>query len=487
MSIKGFHSDGEVCYHQRCALDHSPPNADSWGGGELLTPQEWCDRRNIRIKSPDGWRGRFRRYVYRQLHFVHPKGLDVPITEEEFEFRVSLSTLLHAAMDDQPPPAPPNPAFDKLMENLAERGTVLRYADAAMYRREAMPEETRATGGGRRPRVTLINATTDPLGSLAQLVGIYRGKVYRSLAEVTDDDRRAALDDMMKTELNGPLEAIQFQFLVEGVSRSFTHQAVRTRAAFFAQESLRFAVADGESWVDNSAYPPSLAQEPVSVEEIIRRVNAADDPAREGGFLNPQERDYAVKRDAWDDAIITAQQAYQRLIDAGVPAEDARGLMPHAITTRYVWVVSLRTLLVDAGKRLCTQAQFEWRLMMADLVRALRTWEHEPGGPNGEWTPTSADAWQFQAIADLLRPVCYQAGRCTFMSSFDRGCRIRERVERFAANGVPSTNWDTTGQYDVAAGPSYGGGVADGPDFKPLIPIKPEEWLTDPDAARWER
>jgi len=202
----------------------------------------------------------------------------------------------------------------------------------------------------------------------------------------------------------------------------------------------------------------------------------------------PEEQAYAKMRDAWDDAIITAQQSYNRLIDAGVPAEDARGLMPHSMTTRYHWSVSLRTLLGEAGKRLCTQAQFEWRMVMSEVVKALREYGADSGSayqlPGVAIPGVRHAGWQFKAIADALQPICYQEGHCGFMAKFDRGCKIRPRVERFAANNVRSESWDSTGQYDVTAGPSYGGGIADGPDYTPLTPIHPKEWLTDPGAAR---
>lgn len=357
---------------------------------------------------------------------------------------------------------------------------VQRYADAAMYRSEDMPTDAE---GRVRPVVSLLNATPDPFGSLAALNGIYVGRVRRSLAEVTDAERREAWEEVRKNVLgNGPLESIQFQFFIEGVTRAFTHQAVRSRASFFAQESLRFAVTEGQEWRSRVAYPPSLAAEP-------ERPNP-NWAGSEWDFTSPEARDYALKRDAWDDAVISAQAAYQRLIDAGVPAEDARGLMPHAMTTRYHWIVDLRTLLAEAGKRLCTQAQFEWRAVFAGVARAIRdyggeqTYRVKLSGPRAGGSVWSEAGWQFDAIADALRPLCYQEGRCGFMSKFDRGCTIRERVERFAANEISSQSWDSTGQWDVAAGFQYGGPDTQGPEFFPLIPISPREWLTDPDAAR---
>lgn len=357
---------------------------------------------------------------------------------------------------------------------------VVRWADRAQYHSAQMPAETRAPGGGTRPTVRLLNATPDPLGGLAALCGIYEGKVYSSLRAVDDDERRAAWEAMRSTVLNGPLESIVFHFLVQGVTRAFTHQAVRNRFSFFAQESMRFAVVDDERWVDRQAYPPSLAAAPVSNSEILGRVLDASGgnppPAVDTTqYLTPEERDYALRRDAWDDAILTAEAAYRRLVDAGVPAEEARGLMPHSITTRYHWVVSIRTLLGEAGKRLCTQAQFEWRVVMAEVVKALRDYGRRVTGAAG-MVSVSDDAWQFELMAEALQPICYQEGRCGFMAKFDRGCTIRSRVDANARIGRESALWGERFQ--------------EGSHFHPddprivILPIKPEEWLADPAAAR---
>ena len=352
---------------------------------------------------------------------------------------------------------------------------ISRWADAAMYRSEPL----QAKDG---PRVTLLNATPDPLGSLAALCAMYEGRVVRSLAEVTDEQRRQAFADMQATELSGPLEVAQFHFLVEGVTRAFTHQMVRERQAFFAQESMRFAVVEGEDWVSRVAYPPSLAAEPPSTQDYMH------------GRVDKDWDQYAVNRDAWDDAIIQAQNSYRHLVAQGVPAEDARGLMPHAMTTRLHWVLDLRGLLHVAGLRLCTQAQFEWRSVMAQVVLALRdygTAVHEAAekaaGKLLMGSEGGATGWQFHRIADALRPVCYQQGRCGFMAKFDRGCTIRERVEANARLGRPSSEWNTdleetrcTADSDCPGGEHCGMEET----FVIVRAIQPAEWAADPTAAR---
>jgi flavin-dependent thymidylate synthase len=327
---------------------------------------------------------------------------------------------------------------------------ISRWADAAMFRSEPMPtdEQGRVT-----PKAYLLNATPDPLGSLAALNAIYTGEVVRSLRMVTDPERRTALEEVRKNKLQGPLEVIQFHFLLEGVSRAFTHQIVRGRHAFYAQESLRFAVVEGEDWTDRVAVPP--------------------------GFEFWDQ----LSKDAWNDSIEVSQQNYDHLVSSGVPAEDARGLMPHAMTTRIHWVCSLRELLYVAGVRLCTQAQFEWRTAMASVVKALREYgwvetmpadSHRRPTARPQLIDTRGDGWQFVAMADLLRPICYQEGACGFKAKADRSCTIRDRVDRNEALRIPSSQW-AHGTQDPAVGDTI---------MNPVLPIDPAEWLADPNAAR---
>lgn len=330
----------------------------------------------------------------------------------------------------------------------------VRMADVAQYAREPMPEEAR-----KGITVTLLDAPVDPLGTLAVLSGIYEGRVARSKSDVTDMQRVQAWEAMQATVLSGPLEAIQFTFLVEGVSRAITHQMVRNRFSFFAQESLRFAVA--EDWAQEIPLPPSLAGK------------ATDDPAVT----------------LWRRLMNQTEDGYAALIGAGMPAEEARGVLPHAITTRLYWTVSLRTLLMEAGKRTCTQAQFDWRILFAGVAKAFRDRAKE--GENVVRPPRRLpvfepflDNWQYEVFADAIRPVCYQQGKCGFMAKFDRGCTIRERVDANERVGRPSSEWDR--DYTGHDHGDYIAGIDCAPEDVPvhIRAIDPREWAADPSAAR---
>jgi thymidylate synthase ThyX len=227
---------------------------------------------------------------------------------------------------------------------------------------------------------------------------MYEGRVIRNLDELTNDDRWRYWGQVQKTHLKAPLEFIDLHFMVENVTRAFTHQMVRQRTAVYAQESLRFAVKE-------------------------------DIAARPGPIVNSNKAAHRV----WNETIESIWSAYKWLIENGVPAEEVRGLLPHDTLTRLNYKTNLRNLAEHLGNRLCTQAQFEWRLVGAQIRKAIL--EYRP--------PNLNHIWQFESIAnsEIFRPVCFAMGRCPFKADFDRGCTIRERMDSDRADEVKVEEW----------------------------------------------
>jgi len=265
------------------------------------------------------------------------------------------------------------------------------------------------------PTAILIHMTERPLQVMAAAAELYQGRVVRNPQEISRETAERWFTDMTKTKLAAPLEFIDLHFLLEGVSRAFTHQLVRQRTAVYVQESLRFAVVEDLP----VGVPPSL--------QALKE----DDP----------------RRVVWTDTIDEIANSYMQLIGAGIPAEDARSILPTNTLTRVHYKTNLRNLADHAGNRLCTQAQFEWRQVWAQMIKAVRSY--------GVWPPSQE--WQFERIAELFKPVCFQTGRCQFRSMADRACSIRDRVEEHWHRGEEPEQWT-----DIA----------------------PMEWLADPNAAR---
>ena len=324
---------------------------------------------------------------------------------------------------------------------------IIQWVDDAMYEAQPMLKEE---GARITPRVFLLSATPDPLGNLAADMRMYRGDPVYDLSEITDEQRRWAWNELSKTILNTPYEGVQVKFMIEAVTRSFTHQMVRQRVGtYYVQESLRFAVKRGLA--QETALPPSISRTDEGPGKI------------------------------WVDLVDKIAEVYNQLVDAGIPAEDARGLLPHATTTRIIYTTNLRALFGEAGKRLCTQAQFEWRAVFMGFMKAMREYSSDGSelglDPDSHPYRVHGDAWQWQLIATptpmTFAPVCYKTGKCEFMASLDRGCTIRNRVMAFHENGVPPQEWSGIGKPRAVL-------TREG---HALEPINPEEWMSNPWAG----
>ena len=101
---------------------------------------------------------------------------------------------------------------------------------------------------------------------------------------------QSVLSTIMKSGHFSTLEHVSYTFAVDGVSRALTHQLVRHRLASFNQQSQRYVKFAGDVEV---VKPPTVA--------------AQEDTSR-----------------IFDEAIDAVVDAYHKLLDAGVPAEDAR-------------------------------------------------------------------------------------------------------------------------------------------------------------------
>jgi len=146
-------------------------------------------------------------------------------------------------------------------------------------------------------------------------------------------ERKAEHLSYMLDTIKSSWEFVDYTFEISGVSRAFTHQLVRTRAGHYAQESQRT--------VDVRA-------------QAVLRPEAA---LAEAGAIG-----------VWEEAERCMMGAYAQMIDAGVPVQDARGILPTNITTSITAKFDLRTLSAMAAVRLCVRTQGEYQ----DVFRAMR-------------------------------------------------------------------------------------------------------------------
>ncbi|MFQ5382429.1 MAG: FAD-dependent thymidylate synthase [Dehalococcoidia bacterium] len=198
-------------------------------------------------------------------------------------------------------------------------------------------------------QVTLISHSDEPLRSLymAYRTCYSRLTPQQVLERVRDerisaDKMREFIEERLKTGHASPLEQVWFEFGISGVSRAFSHQFVRHRVGIsFEQQSQRYVTYKKGSF-------------PYTTPETVRR--AGLDGALEEHFR-------------------AAGDLYEEMVAAGVPAEDARFLLPNATNTNFKITVNFQSLLHICDLRLCTRAQWEFRkvaaLMRAEVNRAV--------------------------------------------------------------------------------------------------------------------
>jgi thymidylate synthase (FAD) len=137
------------------------------------------------------------------------------------------------------------------------------------------------------------------------------------------------------------LEHITFTFAIEGVSRALLAQLTRRRVGFSysvqSQRYVRFGSNDKSGGFD------------YVVPESVKENGDADV--------------------CFHDAMTMAQEMYDLLRKAGVPAEDARMVLPNAAATNLVMTANLRALLDFYGKRRKGRGA-QWEI--AELAEKLR-------------------------------------------------------------------------------------------------------------------
>lgn len=148
---------------------------------------------------------------------------------------------------------------------------------------------------------------------------------------MSDDEKKAHLDYMVNT-IKSSWEFFDITFLIEGVSRAFTHQFVRNRQGSYAQQTMRILNMEGFKYITG---PSILADTAIQFE-------------------------YDVAMKAIDDA-------YTKLITMGAKEEDARGILPTNICTNIMVKHNLRSLSDMMASRESERTQNEYR----DVVEAM--------------------------------------------------------------------------------------------------------------------
>lgn len=133
-------------------------------------------------------------------------------------------------------------------------------------------------------------------------------------------------------------EFVEYKFLINDVTRAFTHQFVRTRTGSYAQQTMRVLNVNG--WTYGTG---------------------------------PSVESNETAKSTYEGAMDGVAKVYDQLIEEGAKIEDARGVLPTNIHTNIVAKFDLRTMADTARKRASSRTQGEYREVMeamkAEIIR----------------------------------------------------------------------------------------------------------------------
>lgn len=241
------------------------------------------------------------------------------------------------------------------------------------------------------PRVTLLNFTPNPRETVFALweASKNEGKLW-SVEEVLAQNP-VNVDGLNAEQLFWKVlkqkipigEMVSFTFVLENVSVSFREQMVRHRIGTKVGQNVGVDILPDIA--DSSWWSQSMRIQDMST-------FAERDMYRTPPSLAGKKADFrgveTTAEDVFHSAMRGIQMAYQSLVAAGVPMEDARELIPLGAQHRISWTINLQSLLHVMGERGCWILQMGlWGPIITGMVNELATKVHP-------------------AFRDLVKPPC---------------------------------------------------------------------------------
>lgn len=135
--------------------------------------------------------------------------------------------------------------------------------------------------------------------------------------------------DYMANTIPSSWEFVHLTFMVEGVTRAFTHQFVRSRTFSFAQQTMR--VLDVKGWEYGTG---------------------------------PTIKESGRRQHLYDVTMHAIARTYDSLVESGAAIEDARGVLPTNILTNIVMSCNFRGFVELFQKRTSPRVQGEYRSVL---------------------------------------------------------------------------------------------------------------------------
>ena len=188
-------------------------------------------------------------------------------------------------------------------------------------------------------KVKLLDYTPEPERVVAMAARLCYSPVgAEELSErLSDEQVRAMVEKMVALGHASTIEHVSFTFGIEGVSRVLTHQLVRHRIASYDQQSQRYVAEHDFEYIT----PHTIEEKPEA-------------------------------REKFDALMQRIREAYDELVEMGVPKEDAHYVLANATETKILVTMNARSLLHFFNLRCCNRAQWEIREMAYKMLAEVQ-------------------------------------------------------------------------------------------------------------------
>ena len=189
--------------------------------------------------------------------------------------------------------------------------------------------------------VKLLSHTENPeqvIAAAAKLCYSQKADISTLLHDLTPEKVEKFVRKLESLGHASPFEHVSFTFCVEGVSRALLSQITRHRiGASFSVRSQRYCSEDDFQYV----IPKSIQRH----EKHCVRYKAL---------------------------MADIQNLYNKLVELGVPKEDARMILPNACETRMIVTMNVRELWHFFNLRCCNRAQWEIRELANKMLELCK-------------------------------------------------------------------------------------------------------------------
>lgn len=190
-----------------------------------------------------------------------------------------------------------------------------------------------------RLSVKLISYTKNPEEVVASAIRQCYSEMGASelFKKIPKEKQEKLIAHVIKAGHTSTIEHAYFTFAIEGISRACSHELVRHRIASYSQQSQRYVK-----------------------------------PEKGFAFIVPGK--IKAKRPLYQKFLAFIKQSnnlYKEFLKEGIPAEDARFILPNACETKIVVTMNARSLFNFFQRRLCLRAQWEIRQLAQKMYQEV--------------------------------------------------------------------------------------------------------------------